>query len=148
MTRKLLLAPLVLAACGPVVAFDKTGVSVSRLSSDLQTCSARALAEAPQDVQVIYTYERKFRSRGYGRAPRWEWDRERDIVDVNEGRRAVALQQCMIDAGYRVREVPRCSGTPVDIDGAYRQPSFSDQSCAVKIDGIGPVIVAPASVAG
>lgn len=141
MSRKTLLIPLVLAACGPVVAFDQPGVPVSRLSSDLQTCSARATAEAPPDVQVIYTYENRFRTGRWGGRPGWDIQRERDIVDVNEGPRAVALQQCMIARGYRVTQLPRCSSKPTNLTSDTRLPTVTEQSCAVSIDGIGPVIV-------
>jgi hypothetical protein len=143
MPRILLLAPLVLAACGPVIAFDQQGVSVARLSSDLQSCAARATAEAPPDVQVITTYERQFRSARWGGRPGWNYERERDIVDVNEGPRAVALQQCMVAQGYRVAQLPRCSSTPMSVTAEFRQPAVTDQSCVVNVQGIGPVVVTP-----
>lgn len=143
MSRKLLLIPLVLAACGPVVAYDKPGVSVSRLGTDLQGCSARANAEAPPDVRVITSYEPRFRASRWGGPPGWRYEKERDIIDVNEGRRAAALQQCMISQGYRITQLPRCSSTPQALSGESRLPRISEQSCVVKVDGIGPVIVSP-----
>lgn len=149
MLRKLLLIPLVLSACGPLVAYDQQGVSVARLSSDLQTCSARATAEAPPDVQVIYTYENRFRTGRYGDKFGWNIERERDIVDVNEGARAIALQQCMVSRGYRLTQLPRCSSsTPTNISGEFRQPQVTEQSCAVNVSGVGPVIVTPQATTG
>ncbi|MDJ0860599.1 MAG: hypothetical protein QNJ03_16035 [Dinoroseobacter sp.] len=142
MSRKLLLIPLVLAACGPVTAFDQAGVPVSRLSSDLQTCAATANAEAPPDVQVFYTYERRWRRDYWGGPPRWRYERERDIVDVNERQRAVFLQQCMIARGYRVTQLPRCTSTPA-VSFETRLPPVTEQSCVVKVSGVGPVIVTP-----
>ncbi|MEM9395381.1 MAG: hypothetical protein AAGA38_16085 [Pseudomonadota bacterium] len=142
MPRKLLLISLVLCACGPVTAFDQPGVPVSRLAADVQTCAARSNAEAPPDVQVITTYERRFRRDRFGGPPRWRYERERDIVDVNEGPRAFALQQCMVSRGYRIAQLPRCSVTP-SVTASTPLPTVTEQSCVVNITGVGPVIVTP-----
>ncbi len=143
MSRKLLLIPLILTACGPVTAFDQPGVPISRLASDMQSCAAISNAEAPPDVQVVTTYERRFRRDRWGGPPRWRYERERDIVDMNTGRRAVALQECMISRGYRVTQLPRCSSTPTGVTGDTRLPAITEQSCVVTLSGVGPVIVTP-----
>jgi len=146
MKRLVLFLPVVLAACAPLQVFDKQGVSVARLNSDLQACTAKATEAAPRDVQVFYDYERVYRPRyynGYRSGFGWEWERTRDIVDVNEAKRLELRDACMVSRGYTPGALPRCQGAP-QITTAYRQPAARENSCAVKLGNAGAVIVTPA----
>jgi len=151
----LLLGPLALFGCttAQVTAFDQPGVSVSRLSSDLSACSARAEREAPVIVQNQTNFGTTigvgtgscgaYYCRG-GSGVAFSIDNRR--VDVNESRRIGIQYQCMLDKGYTPRQLPACSAearSGVGFGTSYRQPAVTTQSCATQLQGVGPVIVSP-----
>lgn len=152
-----LLAALTLAGCttAPVTVYDRQGVSVSRLSNDYAACRINAERQAPVLIQNQTSYGTAigigtggcyggFCSGGNRGGIALSVDNRR--VDVNEGRRFGLLQQCMFDRGYAARQLPGCSnearsGVPIGSD--YRQPAITQQSCAVQVQGVGPVVITP-----
>lgn len=134
-----IIGALALSACGPIVAYDNPGVSVSRLASDLQTCAAEALQQAPVNI----TRERitvRVREVRHG-IPRTTYDRIWADIDRNEVIREEIRMQCLQAKGYRLTQVPRCStGAESAITGATVQAEAGPGSCAVNVSGVGPVI--------
>lgn len=133
-----MLGALALAGCGPLVAYDQPGVSVSRLANDLQSCAAQALAEAPVDItrERVTVQVREYR---YG-IPRMGNDRVWADIDRNEVVREEIRQQCLQAKGYTLTQVPRCSNAGV-VTAETRQAAAGPGSCGVNVSGVGPVIV-------
>lgn len=135
-----MIGALALSACGPIVAYDNPGVSVSRLANDLRSCAAQALQQAPVNI----TRERvtvRVREVRHG-IPRTTYDRIWADIDRNEVIREEIRMQCLQSRGYRLAQVPRCSGAAESaITGATRQAAAGPGSCGVNVSGVGPVII-------
>jgi len=135
-----LVGALALAGCGgPLVVYDKPGVSVERLATDLQICADQALARAPVNItrERVTVRVREYR---YG-VPRIGYDRAWVDIDRNEVVRSELRLQCLAEKGYRPAQLPRCpSGTEAGISRDTRQVAAGPQSCAVSVSGV-PVIL-------
>lgn len=149
MARISLLIPVLLAGCGPVIAFDKPGTSVARLGQDLSGCEAQAFQLAPPNVVQQTNWRRTYDYRpvcidgkcGYIRDYRYV--PETRSVDLNAGLRRDQTLACMQSRGYGVTELPRCttnSGAKTGITAQTQLASVSETACVVDVKGYGPVI--------
>lgn len=156
MRRLALLLPVLFAAActsGPQIVYDKQGVTASRFANDYNTCVASAERQAPVLFQNQTNYGATI-SVGTGSSSRYWYGSGSGLglsvdtrrIDVNEGRRIGLMQDCMGRKGYTPKQIPSCTSqqrSGAAISANYRQPPVTPESCAARVDGIGPVILTP-----
>ena len=152
MHRLLVTAALLVTGCGPIVAFDQPGVTVQRLGQDLKSCEVNAFEAAPPQIVQETRWRLDYRPIPvcYAGVCDFYYDRryvpELVSVDVNARNRQARLLSCMADRGYIAAEVPRCSNPAAlgaTLTRGTRQAALSETSCALTLQGIGPVILDP-----
>ncbi|MEO0343747.1 MAG: hypothetical protein AAF198_09955 [Pseudomonadota bacterium] len=101
----LFLTLVILTGCGTRVFFYQDGQEQDVLASDLASCEAKALKEAP-----VYLIEDDFEVGAISLKPgkRIFVPSTHITRDVNLGRRARLERQCMADNGYIRLELKRC----------------------------------------
>ena len=157
MKRFWMILTLLVAGCGPMAAFDRPGVSVTRLAKDLNGCEASAFEFAPPNVIQQTRWRTDFRPVPVCYAGYCDfyydrrWVPEIYSVDVNAGARQSKLLSCMANKGYLLVEVPRCTAQQqqaVSLTRNSKQAPLSNTACGVNLQGVGPLIVDPAAGGG
>lgn len=143
MSRMSLIALLAaVTACGPLTAYHKPGVAVTRLDQDLLSCQVKALDQAPVATVIRQGPPRFYPGRQYCdaagnchiRGGFWV-PGEVYSADANKSLRVKLENQCMAGNGYQRVQVPRCSqsfAVELDTAGTEVLPPLSDTSCAIR----------------
>ncbi|MBK0327063.1 hypothetical protein I5535_07130 [Rhodobacteraceae bacterium F11138] len=129
---QIVMAGLLVGACGPLSIYYRPGVEVSRLESDTTRCQVIALRDAPVANQIRQSPPMYMPYYGYG-GGYWAGGGIYS-VDVNAELRARVLNMCMAEKGYQPVNVPRCSDAvarQVPFDPTQTLPSLSRNSCAI-----------------
>ncbi len=135
---------LLLTSCTALSIQYKEGEKVSRMSTDLASCKASALKQLPEDTRIRYRppvylngYPGHYPYYGYSRPERY---------DANEGKRNIAVNQCMADQDYAMVNIPACT---TDVAGTTRiqstdiMPALTENSCSIRLKSGGWQIVNP-----
>ena len=133
------IALLFAAACSPVTAYHREGVTRAEFQDDLLTCRVEALQDAPVANQLrrgppqyIPGYRSCTSSGSCYRTGGFFYPGEVYSVDVNASLRRDLRTRCMAKQGYSAVELPRCTYEAPPLIPTDTLPVLSATSCVVK----------------
>lgn len=149
---RIIVAGLVVGACGPLSLYYKPGVQVTRMQSDATRCEVEALRDAPvanqirQRPPIYFPGNRYCTGNGCYYNPGYWADGGLYSVDLNQDLRRRVLDMCMAKKGYQPISIPRCSANVASVApraATSTLPALSQTSCAIRYDDGSWQIVTP-----
>lgn len=133
---------MMVASCGPIPVYYRSGSDVTRLQQDTLSCDIKALKDAPVANEIrqrppVYYPGRHVCSAGQcWTRPGYWMDGGTYTVDVNQGLRARVQQSCMASKGYQRIELPQCRKdltAGLTTQSSRKQPALSETSCVIRL---------------
>lgn len=149
---RIIVAGLVVGACGPLSLYYQPGVQVTRMQSDATRCEVEALRDAPvanqirQRPPIYFPGGRYCTNSGCYYNPGYWADGGLYTVDLNQDLRRQVLDMCMAQKGYQPVSIPRCAANVASVApraSTSTLPALTQNSCAIRYDDGSWQIVTP-----